>query len=104
MDMFRVILDYVARHDLPVTTMRALATARAPSSSRGGDVVPRVTVAVDFHRYVWQAVRRAGWPVSMFAAGCFIAMAALLALAWRRGAKHRGPATPAAAASEAGAQ
>lgn len=56
-DMFRTIADHVASNDLPVVTMRELAGRELRLASRDNDVVPRVTVRVDFSRFVWRRIK-----------------------------------------------
>jgi peptidoglycan/xylan/chitin deacetylase (PgdA/CDA1 family) len=56
LDMFRVIVETVARRGLPVVTMRQLAKTyeQAPSPSPASDVVPRVEARVSVSRYLWR--------------------------------------------------
>jgi peptidoglycan/xylan/chitin deacetylase (PgdA/CDA1 family) len=84
-DMFRVILDQVASHNLPIVTMRELAGEMTMAPSLEADVVPRVTVRVDLLRYFWRRAKGVG-RVSL-GVGLFIACACagmLLVLARRR--------------------
>lgn len=55
--MFRVLVEHLATHNLPVVTMRTLATHGTPSSTVTTDVVPRVDVSVDMPRFVWRRLR-----------------------------------------------
>jgi peptidoglycan/xylan/chitin deacetylase (PgdA/CDA1 family) len=91
MDMFRVILDNVARKDLPVVTMRELAhRGLPPLLSPDRDVVPQVTVPVDLHRYAWHRVRASvglsltiGVGVTLLSAGAVLVLARRRKATWR---------------------
>ena len=97
MEMFRVIVDQVASHDLHVVTMRELADGLAAMPASDNDIVPRVTVPVDLSRYLWHRVKgSAGFSFSV--ASVFISLCAgvVLVLARRRRATKRGAREPAA--------
>jgi len=91
-DMFRVILDHVAGKGLPVVTMRELAHAGAwPRSSADRDVVPRVTVPVGLHRYLWRRLKTSeGLPEGIAVGVASVLVGAALVLVRRRKAFARG--------------
>ena len=60
-DLFRAILDHIAEKRLPVMTMRDLAeSAPLPAISPDRDIIPRVTVRMDLHRYFLYRLKTAG--------------------------------------------
>lgn len=60
-DLFRAILDHIAEKRLPVMTMRDLAESETlPAISPDRDVIPRVTVRMDLHRYFLYRLKTAG--------------------------------------------
>jgi peptidoglycan/xylan/chitin deacetylase (PgdA/CDA1 family) len=56
-EMFGAILDYLNTQAIPVVTMRDLAGRTFPSPSPEMDIVPAVTVHVDWPRYVWRRAK-----------------------------------------------
>ena len=56
---FQALLDHVSERGLQVVTMRDLADA-APriATAQAQDIVPRVSVGIGIHRYVWKQMRR----------------------------------------------
>lgn len=85
--IFRAILDRVTAKRLPVATMRDLAGYEAAATSHDKHPVPRVTVRVGLHRYVWHLLRAGGTgAVAMGAIVLlFLAGGAWLLVARRRG-------------------
>jgi len=86
-DIFQAILDYVTDKRLQVVTMRDLAEAEAiPAISQAQDVVPRVTVRVELHRYLWHRLHAAGIraPVVGVVVLTFVIGGAVLIAACRR--------------------
>jgi peptidoglycan/xylan/chitin deacetylase (PgdA/CDA1 family) len=91
MDMFRVILDHLGSKNLQVMTMRELAYAEVPPlASADSDIVPRVTVPVDLHRYVWRRAKASvGLSLSTGIGMTLLAAGAVLVLTRRRKATKR---------------
>jgi peptidoglycan/xylan/chitin deacetylase (PgdA/CDA1 family) len=91
MDMFRVILDQVASKQLSVVTMRELAQEGPPPfASAEKDVVPRVAMPVDLHRYLWRRVKASAGASSSIGIGVTsLAVVAAFVLARRRRATQR---------------
>ena len=90
MDMFRAILDHVARTGLPVVTMRELAEARQlPASASGRDIVPHVAVSVDLPHYVWRRAKAAGGIILGFGVGIPLLAAGAAIGLLRRGRQGR---------------
>jgi peptidoglycan/xylan/chitin deacetylase (PgdA/CDA1 family) len=88
LDMFRLIADQVASHRLPVVTMRDIAGDMPAVPAPELDVVPRVSVSVDFPHYAWHRTKQLD-RVSLLMLGLGLASlcaAALLGLARRRSA------------------
>jgi peptidoglycan/xylan/chitin deacetylase (PgdA/CDA1 family) len=56
-EMFRAMLDEIARRHLRVVTMRELAAMPAPISQTSRDIVPHVAVAVDAPHYAWRRIK-----------------------------------------------
>ena len=85
-DLFRATLDYVAAKQLSVVTMRDLASERPDALTAGqSDVVPRVAVSVDVHRYLWRRLK-ASRPLAMSVGlGVTLAVAGAVLILIRRG-------------------
>jgi hypothetical protein len=95
MEMFRVILNQVASHDLRVVTMRELADGLAVIPASDNDIVPRVTVPVDLSRYLWHRAKgSADLSVSVAVAIISLCAGAVLGLARRRKATKRTASEP----------
>jgi hypothetical protein len=60
LEVFRVILEQVASHGLPVTTMRNLADEKGALPRSAADVVPQVGVSVPVPTYVWHRMKALG--------------------------------------------
>lgn len=85
-DMFRDMLDYIARKQLAVVTMRQLATGKLPGPAVAvGDIVPSVTVRVDLLHYVRRWSRASPLLSSASALGIMLlsACAVLVVRRWR---------------------
>jgi peptidoglycan/xylan/chitin deacetylase (PgdA/CDA1 family) len=89
-DMFRAMLDHVARKQLPVVTMRDLAARELPLPSAAGDVIPSVTVRVDIPRYLWRRLKAAD-ALSLTGIGLVLlsAIAVVLTRWWRTATGRR---------------
>lgn len=60
-DIFGAILDRVTKRRLSVVTMRGIANAQnVAATAQDRDVLPRVTVRVGLHRYLWHRLQSAG--------------------------------------------
>lgn len=92
MDMFRAVLDHIALKQLPVVTMRELATeAQSGLASGGSDVVPRVTVRVDLPHYAWRWVKASeGLPLTVSLGLVLLSVGGVIILARRRRVTARG--------------
>jgi peptidoglycan/xylan/chitin deacetylase (PgdA/CDA1 family) len=83
-DIFRAMLDHIATKGLRVATMRELAQPGAlPLQSSASDVVPRVTVSVPVHRYVWRRLKASRTSLAAVGIG-FTVLAAAVAIVWAR--------------------
>jgi hypothetical protein len=92
-EMFRVIVDQIASHRLPVVTMRELAEDMPAVPSTEADVVPRVTVSIDVPHYAWHRLKGLGRRSIAIGVAlavlCATGLLGLLVLARRRKASHR---------------
>jgi peptidoglycan/xylan/chitin deacetylase (PgdA/CDA1 family) len=89
-DMFRVIVDEIASHDLRVVTMRELARGLPAMSSSDQDVVPRIAVRVGLLRYLWRRMKGSHALALGVGAGVAVLFAGpMLVLARRRKATPR---------------
>jgi peptidoglycan/xylan/chitin deacetylase (PgdA/CDA1 family) len=75
--IFRAMLDHIGGRGLPIVTMSDIAELPLVSElAPPGDIIPRVTVRVGFHRYLWHRWRSSGSPtvplVLLLATGLFI--------------------------------
>lgn len=82
-EMLRVILTRIASHGLRVVTFRDLAK-EALTEPPSTDVIPRVSVAIDFPRYAWHRLKTvsttARWVAGVFGLVCLGGLAGLAAL------------------------
>lgn len=86
-DILQAILDRVIQKRLPVVTMRELAESEVvAATSQDQDTLPRVTIRVGLHRYLWRRLRAAGTGVLAVGGGVLTLLAggAVLIVARRR--------------------
>jgi len=104
-DMFRLILDQVASHQLPVVTMRDIAGDIAVVQSSAPDTVPAVPVSVDVTHYAWRRLKAFNrLSLAICVSLPLLSAGALFGLARRRSAAARKTLQAGAAAAAAPAR
>jgi peptidoglycan/xylan/chitin deacetylase (PgdA/CDA1 family) len=93
MQMFAATLDYVARKQLPVVTMRDLAGDPALGSTIYTDRVPQIAMTVDVAHYTWRRLK-ADATGSLAAAAGVVGLAAAIAVVVARRRRVRSNLSP----------